>query len=347
MCPFNEGHTSVRGQVHRCGWSVIVSGALILVFAPQAFAASCKLKERGDVKIVIDVGHTPTDSGQISARGVPEFEFNTRLAQRVRDALKSGGYRSARMSGTDVNGVPGLELRAQRANDMDADLFISIHHNGVRDETLIPWQFNGQERRYLDKFRGYAILVSRKSSSYGESLGLATILADRLMASGLDFTSHHDEETNTAKYGRLAPMVDRTRGIYAFDNLVVLYRTNMPALILEAGMIVNRHEEEMLSSPALGSTIAKSFVDAVDKFCASTNVGQGAQGDRRYRVTDVASEDVLNIRSGPAPQFSILGAIPANGRGIQLIGDCADNWCKVEYNGSRGWVNRRFLQGDR
>jgi N-acetylmuramoyl-L-alanine amidase len=75
--------------------------ALLFVSAPQSTAGSCKLKGRGDVKVVIDVGHTPADSGQISARGVPEFEFNARLSQRVTAKLQGAGYRSALMSGTD------------------------------------------------------------------------------------------------------------------------------------------------------------------------------------------------------------------------------------------------------
>ena len=69
-------------------------------------------------------------------------------------------------------------------------------------------------------------------------------------------------------------MVDRERGIYAFDNLAVLHETAMPALILEAGMIVNRDEEVILSSPARRATIARAVVDAVGRFCALTNVSR-------------------------------------------------------------------------
>jgi N-acetylmuramoyl-L-alanine amidase len=340
----NEKRTFIRGHAHRAYWSIVVSMALL--FAPQAFAGSCKLKGRGDVKVVIDVGHTPTDTGQISARGVAEFEFNTRLAQQVTDALKSAGFRSARMIVTEKNGHAGLELRAQRANDMDADIFLSIHHNGVKDTTLIPWQYQGEEHYYLDNFKGYAILISGRNHRYDESLGLARILADRLIGSGLEFTTHHDEQTNSTMYGRVGPMVDRARGIYAFDNIVVLHETEMPALILEAGMIVNRHEEVILASPVRRATIARAVVDAVSKFCAATNVGRYAPGDFTYKVIDVPRDDVLNIRSEPASQSSILGTIPANGRGIQMTGDCTDDWCKVQYNGARGWVNRKFLGRD-
>ena len=28
---------------------------------------------------------------------------------------------------------------------MNADLFISFHHDGVKNETRMPWQYNGKE----------------------------------------------------------------------------------------------------------------------------------------------------------------------------------------------------------
>src|SRR6516225_8001391 len=110
--------------------------------------------------------------------------------------------------------------RSKRANDLDADLFISIHHGGVKNETLMPWRYNGKEHWFLDKFEGFSLWLSKKNDKYEESLSFAKTLADRLMARDLKFTTHHDELTNTAKYGRIAPLVDRERGIYdAYDNL--------------------------------------------------------------------------------------------------------------------------------
>jgi N-acetylmuramoyl-L-alanine amidase len=159
--------------------------------------------------------------------------------------------------------------RSKRANDLAADLFISLHHDGVKNETLIPWQHDGKTRWFLDKFEGFSLWVSQKNNRYEESLSFAKTLADRLMASGLKFTTHHDEMTNTAKYGRIAPLVDRARGIYdAYDNLAVLYESRMPAVLFEVGMLVNRAEEQVLSSPARRATIAKAVAEAVERFCA-------------------------------------------------------------------------------
>ncbi|HKD56685.1 MAG TPA: SH3 domain-containing protein [Hyphomicrobiaceae bacterium] len=61
-----------------------------------------------------------------------------------------------------------------------------------------------------------------------------------------------------------------------------------------------------------------------------------------YRVVYVAPDDVLNLRSGPSPAYSVVGAIPPGGRGVRLVGHC-QAWCPVSYNGTSGWVNRAYL----
>lgn len=65
-----------------------------------------------------------------------------------------------------------------------------------------------------------------------------------------------------------------------------------------------------------------------------------------YRVVGVDANDVLNIRSGPDANSAIVGTIPPNGRNVRMIGSCAGSWCPIEYRGTQGWANRRFLMGE-
>ena len=48
-------------------------------------SAACKLKAKKDIIVILDVGHSDKDSGQISARGLKEYDFNMNLARRVLD----------------------------------------------------------------------------------------------------------------------------------------------------------------------------------------------------------------------------------------------------------------------
>ena len=46
----------------------------------------------------------------------------------------------------------------------------------------------------------------------------------------------------------------------------------------------------------------------------------------------------LNIRTGPGPEYSIVGAIPDRGQAT-IIGCIQGSlWCEVSYNGRQGWV---------
>ncbi len=69
-----------------------------------------------------------------------------------------------------------------------------------------------------------------------------------------------------------------------------------------------------------------------------------------YRVVGVASNDTLNMRSGPGPRFALSGRIPHNGRGIAATGRStrvgSTDWWTVRYLGRQGWVSSRYLAPD-
>jgi uncharacterized protein YraI len=60
-------------------------------------------------------------------------------------------------------------------------------------------------------------------------------------------------------------------------------------------------------------------------------------------ATLAAATTPLNIRSGPGPQYSVIGAIPA--RGEAAIVGCIQGslWCQVSYNGRQGWAYSQYL----
>jgi len=74
-----------------------------------------------------------------------------------------------------------------------------------------------------------------------------------------------------------------------------------------------------------------------------------SDGGDTMRVTGVASNDVLNVRSAPGTGNRIVGAL-ANGDSVRIL-DCEDvggsRWCQIEMMTDmreRGWVNARYLQ---
>lgn len=66
-----------------------------------------------------------------------------------------------------------------------------------------------------------------------------------------------------------------------------------------------------------------------------------------YRVVNVQSDDVLNIRSGPGVQYPISGFIPPSGTNIQITGVSMyvneSLWVPIMYKEVTGWVNKYYL----
>jgi N-acetylmuramoyl-L-alanine amidase len=64
-------------------------------------------------------------------------------------------------------------------------------------------------------------------------------------------------------------LVDADAGVYRYDQLIVLRTTAMPAVLLEAGSIINRDEELAMASPERQAKIAAATAAAVAEFCAA------------------------------------------------------------------------------
>lgn len=83
-----------------------------------------------------------------------------------------------------------------------------------------------------------------------------------------------------------------------------------------------------------------------------------AGGPDFFNVANVALTDVLHLRTKPSRKARIVKDIPPTARHIRNLG-CVDVvggrvrplgdrkqgelWCKVEFDGARGWAHGRFL----
>lgn len=63
-------------------------------------------------------------------------------------------------------------------------------------------------------------------------------------------------------------------------------------------------------------------------------------------VTGVASNDVLNIRAEPNAKAPVVGKLPPNAKGIEVIA-VRNNWLRVNAGESSGWINGRFATTQR
>jgi N-acetylmuramoyl-L-alanine amidase len=222
--------------------------------------------ERSAFRVIVDVGHTLKVPGAMSARGVTEYAFNLQLAQQVKQALVDSGFDKTVLLITDKAPLGGLYERARRANAMPADLFIAIHHDSVPDYLLETWDYEGQQNHFSDRFRGYSLFISNDNPDRAGSLLFGKFLGKELQARGLQYTPHY---TLALMRHRRRQLVDAEAGVYRYDALIVLRSTRMPAVLLEAGSIVNRDEELELASPERRTNTSAAVEAAVEDFCAA------------------------------------------------------------------------------
>jgi N-acetylmuramoyl-L-alanine amidase len=234
--------------------------------APSAPAAADTTCPRAAFRVVVDVGHTLDVPGALSARGMPEYAFNLQLGKDIKQALNDAGLDKTLLLITSKAPPTGLVERAVIANRIPADLFIAIHHDSVPDNLMHTWQYDGQDQQYNDDYPGYALFISNDNPDHAGSLLFGKFLGKALQAHGLQFTPHY---TLPLMGNRRRQLLDADAGVYRYDQLIVLRMTRMPALLMEAGSIVNRQEELELGTPERRAATSAAVVAAVEQFCAA------------------------------------------------------------------------------
>jgi N-acetylmuramoyl-L-alanine amidase len=218
----------------------IYGASAALLFAGHAAAT----------EVAVDVGHYAAEPGVISASGVPEFEYNLALAGNVKAELEKLQLK-VRLIG-ERGDYAVLHHRTRDAKG--ADLFVSIHHDSVK-ESLLP---------RAGEFSGFSLFVSRLNPKPEASLACASAIGARLRAAGFTPSRYHaDPATGTPR-----PFADEANGVHYYDNLAVARTAAMPSVLVEAGVIVNREEERRMRDPQVRGRIAAAVADGAKECLA-------------------------------------------------------------------------------
>jgi N-acetylmuramoyl-L-alanine amidase len=190
------------------------------------------------VLVAIDVGHYNEKPGVFSASDRPEFEYNLDLARETARDLKRAGL-EVRMIGERGD----YRYFNHRTRDAaGAALFVSIHHDSVRERWISE----------ADKFSGFSLFVSRRNPQPEKSLVCASAIGAELRAAGFKPSLYHADPV----FGEDRPFADRKNGVHWFDNLAVAHTASMPAVLVEAGVIVNPAEDAEMRDPQVRGRIA-------------------------------------------------------------------------------------------
>ena len=263
------GMNTLRSGIWKCSglmpWFLV---SFSMVCKPD-FAVN---REKSDITVVvIDAGHGGKDPGTIG-RKVQEKAITLAIALKLGELIKKNypGIKVIYTRSTDE--FIELHQRAEIANQNKADLFISIHCNANKVKT-----FHGAETYVMGLHRSEAnldvakqenssiLLEANYASKYDgfdpnsdESYITFTLFQNAYLDQSLEFASDVQEEMRD-EIGL------NDRGVRQ-AGFLVLYRTTMPSVLVEAGFLSNLEEENYLISAKGQNKIAGAIFHAFRKF---------------------------------------------------------------------------------
>lgn len=234
-----------------------------LLLAPWTSHVGCAQAQPdlATLPIALDVGHSAASIGAMSARGVSEYKFNTVLAQRILETMQQRGLTGGFVLDSGEKRRSPRQ-RTRLAAKRGAALLLSVHHDSVQPQYLETWTFQGKTLRLCNRFQGYSLFYSERNPKPEQSLLLAQSIGGHLRLAGFTPSDHHAEPIP----GENRDFVDPQRGVYRFDDLLVLHTAAMPAVLLEAGVIVNSIEERALNNPNRQQRMAAAIVAGLVQF---------------------------------------------------------------------------------
>lgn len=179
-------------------------------------------------KIVVDAGHGDFDPGAIGQTGLKEKNVNLDIATDLAEDLRALGA-DVTMTRSDDTFV-GLYDRSGIANNLGADLFISVHSNSSTSSSA-----NGTSTYYYAPASRTDLAAQAKQRLY-----LAQVVQTELVKA----------------VGR------KNLGVLT-NQLAVLSTTKMPSILVETAFISNPTEEKLLGDPTTQGKFAQGICNGV------------------------------------------------------------------------------------
>ncbi|MDD2961784.1 MAG: N-acetylmuramoyl-L-alanine amidase [Muribaculaceae bacterium] len=218
----------------------------------------CFTVEAKDFVVVIDAGHGGKDMG---APGLISYEKNINLgvALKLGDMIKSK-FKDVKVVYTrDDDTYLTLQERANVANKVNGDLFISIHTNSVAKKTKNRTTISGAATYTLGLHRSDENLeVAKRENSvieleqdYSKTYrGFDPNSSESYIIFEISQRQHMDQSINFASFVQkeLATTASRDNKGVRQAGFWVLAATSMPAVLVELDFICNPESEKFLIS---------------------------------------------------------------------------------------------------
>lgn len=248
----------------------------LIVFIASAFGSSAqnvpeqlKIGERVE-RIVIDPGHGGKDHG-CSGHGSIEKDIVLKIAKKLERKINSKYPEVEVILTRDKDEFIPLYKRAEIANTVQADLFISVHCNAINHsrtkgtETYVMGLHTEKENFEVAKRENASILLEEdyKQNYHG---------FDPNSSEGHIFLTMYQTAYREQSI-RLAQLIEhafgqsgrRSRGVKE-AGFVVLRATAMPSVLVENGFLTHEEESHFLNSEIGMETMSQCVLNAISDY---------------------------------------------------------------------------------
>ena len=253
-------------------------------------------------KIVIDAGHGGKDPGTISPDGkYKEKDITLSVALKLGALIKNNYPHIEVIYTRDKDEAVALDRRTEIANKNKAQLFISIHVNGVTSrspsgsETFVMGADKSNSNFQVSMLENSVILLEGDDyqSRYEgfnpndpESYIIFTLLQNAHLEQSLIMASLVQKHFNNGP-------IKINRGIKQAPFLV-LWKTSMPSVLIELGFISNSGDLKILANKSSQDKLASLIFNAFEEY--------KKQYDKGYNNLDYVAPLAQVTQKEPAKQ---------------------------------------------
>jgi N-acetylmuramoyl-L-alanine amidase len=249
-----------------------------------------------DLIIAIDAGHGGEDPGAIGQNGTREKDVVLAIARELALKVNAEPGMKAVLTRAGDYFVP-LRDRMRRARAQQADLFVSVHADSIRDRSidgssvyiLSQRGATDEASRWLAERENASDLIGGVSLDDKDDV-LASVLLDLSQSASLSASQIAAE--------RVLQQLTRAGEVRKHEvqqaRFVVLKSPDIPSMLVETAYISNPQEEQRLRTPAHQAKLASAIHQGVhDYFYANppmgTRIAQLAAGGTRPVLSSASS----------------------------------------------------------
>ncbi|MCB0481126.1 MAG: N-acetylmuramoyl-L-alanine amidase [Flavobacteriales bacterium] len=261
--------------------------------------------EYGLRKVVVDAGHGGKDPGAIGVGGMREKDVTLDIALEVGNRIKAEFPEVQVIFTRSTDVFIELHDRARRANEANADLFLSIHADAAASsqahgtETFALGLHRSKENLETAKRENQVILMEDNYDVQYQ--GFDPSSDESYIAITLQQSAHLDQSLSIASkiQDQFTAIGRRNRGVKQ-AGFIVLYKTTMPSVLIETGFITNSTEGKFLSQKENRVAMSNCIINAFRDYKKEVDTKSGA-GKKTVTKEVVApkTEKETTVKSSP------------------------------------------------